>query len=166
MSATLIPDGKFYAPKHERHNSTRVAAAISRDVENSSTSKLRSDYYTEIIEEQMKMSNVNKVKSFLNLEQNWNDKDALPFTPDLVFKTIQLLLAMDKQPEIFPTSRESIQFEYEKNNGDYLEFEIFQDGIHMFFMNDYDTELEKELAINNTKKINKIVSDFYEGRIS
>ncbi|KJE25644.1 hypothetical protein LG52_3208 [Geobacillus kaustophilus] len=37
-----------------------------------------------------------------------------------------------KQPKLFPTARDSIQLEFEKENGDYLEFELFENKIDVF----------------------------------
>lgn len=164
MPTAITTGGKFYTPKYERHNSTRTST-VSRESETSSTNKLRSKYYTDILENQKLLSNIKKVKGFLDLAQNWNDNNASPFKPILVSSVLDLLLSIYKQPETFPTSRGSIQFEYEKENGDYLEFEIFEDKIQMFYMDEYEREKEEEIAIHNTQKINKIVRDFYERNV-
>ena len=46
----------------------------------------------------------------------------------LITKMSLLLMLLKVKPEIFPTNRNSIQFQYEKDNGDYLEFELLEDG--------------------------------------
>ena len=47
------------------------------------------------------------------------------------------------QPKIFPTGRQTIQLEYEKRNGDYLEFELFEEKVVVFnVLSEKETEEE------------------------
>ncbi|WP_144603640.1 hypothetical protein [Algoriphagus algorifonticola] len=73
-------------------------------------------------------SNIQKLEGFKNLGFDWNGNKAEPFSEDLIEKAKSVLFTLNVQPEVFPTARKSIQFEYEKENGDYLEFEIFEDS--------------------------------------
>ncbi|WP_338220104.1 hypothetical protein [Algoriphagus sp. oki45] len=77
-------------------------------------------------------SNLEKLEEFKKLEFNWNGNNAEPFSDALIEKAKSVLFSLRVQPEIFPTARKSIQFEYEKGNGDYLEIEIFEDFIKFF----------------------------------
>ncbi len=66
------------------------------------------------------------------LKYNWNENGAEPFSSDLIEKCKNLLSYLIYTPFISPTACGSIQFEYEKDSGDYLEFEIFQDKIKVY----------------------------------
>lgn len=104
-------------------------------------------------------SNKEKLNNFRNLEYNWNYADALPFTKTLIDKVENLLEHLTVQPKIFPTGRQSIQFEYEKSNGDYLEFEIFED-IVVYLLIKNGTEIEKQIPLININ-FNQIINNFY-----
>ena len=69
--------------------------------------------------------NIRRLNSFLYLKQNWNNNNANPFNNKLIDKAFNILTSLNYSPEVFPSGRDSIQFEFEKDNGDYLEFEIF-----------------------------------------
>ena len=64
------------------------------------------------------------------------------------------------QPNIFPTGRQSIQFEYEKANGNYLEIEIFEGNITSFSIisdkETYNDSLTEETMF-------RMINDFHSG---
>jgi hypothetical protein len=103
--------------------------------------------------------NKEKLYNLRNLEPNWNFADALPFTRTLIDKVENLLEHLTVQPKIFPTGRQSIQFEYEKSNGEYLEFEIFEDSV-VYLLIKNDTEIEKQIPLDDIN-FNKIINNFY-----
>lgn len=103
-------------------------------------------------------SNINTLNLFLSLPQNWNDNNAQPFNNCLIKKCISIISELEYQPEIFPTARQSIQFEYEKTNGDYLEFEFFEEKI-IVYMEKGEIEIENKLK--NELEINKYLNEFY-----
>lgn len=91
--------------------------------------------------------NILKVESFRNLTVGWNGSGALPFEDSLILSILHLLPNLKFQPKIFPTGRQSIQFEYERPNGDYLEFEIFENTVmYLSVMN--GIEIEKEIKFD------------------
>lgn len=102
-------------------------------------------------------SNLEKLEEFKNLEFDWNGNKAEPFSEFLVEKAKSVLLTLKEQPEVFPTARKSIQFEYEKDNGDYLEIEIFEDFAKFFQIID-ETESSDEVDFS---KIFLKVNEFY-----
>jgi len=62
------------------------------------------------------------------------------------------------QPNVFPTGRQSVQLEYEKSNGNYLEIEIFDDKCSAYSeIVDKETEYES-LSFN---EIIKLINEFY-----
>lgn len=71
--------------------------------------------------------NLNLLNKFEKLPHGWNDYGADPF-PKEFLKWLKLIVAkLPVQPEIFPTAADSVQMEYSKEDGAYLEFEIYTD---------------------------------------
>ena len=107
---------------------------------------------------------VRKLYSFLRFKENWNGYGAAPFSPQLIQKVTELMAALPYDPEVFPIADGQVQLEYEKANGEYLEFEIGQsdDG---FIVNGYkicaDGEEEKWTQALNVNDIARMVRDFY-----
>ena len=86
--------------------------------------------------------NFEKLDSFAQLPENWNGYDAEKIPSELINKVRSVIYDLPVQPMIFPTGRKSIQLEYEKPDGDYLEFEIFEDRTVMLRI-DGDKEDER-----------------------
>lgn len=115
-----------------------------------------------IVEEKRKSINLQKLKDLEKLEYNWNGNGAEPFTTEVLNNANYIYHNIIREPKIFPTGRKSIQFEYEKNNGDYLEFEIFHDRVEVYME---VSEEEKEITIpliNVVKKVNEVINEFFE----
>lgn len=95
-----------------------------------------------------RVDNVLKLRSFEFLEENWNGYGGLSIDKQLIQKCIQLLHSgqlLRLQPDIFPTGRGSVQFEYEEHDGRYLEIEFFSNGnngIYGKFPGEPDVEVE------------------------
>ena len=70
--------------------------------------------------------NLEKLNRIADLEEGWDLYKATSFSNSLIEFCRNMLLKLNRQPEIFPTANNSIQFEFE-NNDDYLEIEIFDD---------------------------------------
>ena len=104
------------------------------------------------------IENINRLGSFLNLKQNWNNNNAKPFTNKLISKALNILNSLDMPPEIFPTGRDSIQFEYEKDNGDYLEFEIYANKILSLIV---INNIPSEKVLSNKNQVERILTKFY-----
>lgn len=68
------------------------------------------------------------IKQIEQLPDNWNGYGAAAFSKDLLDTVRRLVLTLPVQPAIFPTARDSVQLEYENQDQDYLEFELFADG--------------------------------------
>jgi hypothetical protein len=105
------------------------------------------------------IENLNKLHGYSQFEHNWNDNEAEPFSKELINLAWKKINDLEIQPQIFPVACGSIQFEYEKNNGDYLEFEIYADRIEVFKITDKN---EEELNLSVTEDLNDIVNEFYE----
>jgi hypothetical protein len=90
-----------------------------------------------------------------NLETNWNGYGALPI-PQKCIDDAKAFLNFDSDEwEIFPTGRESIQIEWEENNGEYWEIEIFTDKVGYLHMKDDEIITQKEY-----KTIKNLINSF------
>jgi hypothetical protein len=78
-----------------------------------------------------KDTNIKTLNSYRDLLPNWNTYGAPPISLNAIEKAIRVLETLNVQPEIFPTGRNSIQFEY-ACGPDYIEFEIFENKIEYF----------------------------------
>lgn len=114
------------------------------------------EYYSD--DDEALKENVQKLQSFLQLKQGWNTYDAPPFSATHILNTEKILRNLSVQPKVFPTGRQSIQLEYEKPNGDYLEFEIFESGVIEVLL--IINNKEKEFTIADTE-IEREVDKFY-----
>lgn len=161
MAITFSENTKFYRPLHEQNTSTVLESIRSKVTGTSSTKKVTPHTYYSLRETRKKLSNLAKVQSLEKLEENWNHNDASPFHPKLIETCLDLVNAIVRQPDVFPTARDSIQFEYEKENGEYLEFEIFEDGMTMLQVDEHDTETEKSFSTIDINQMNQIISEFY-----
>lgn len=94
--------------------------------------------------------------SFLQLPENWNTYGAKPFETKLIDKAKQVLATLSIPPQIFPTGRNSIQFEYEQNSN-YLEFEIYEDEIQQFSV----VRGTSYSGVVSLEQVNGIVENFY-----
>lgn len=117
-----------------------------------------SAYYDNAINFSFKLQeNLKIIDNFKNLKDNWNGYGGLKLSKSVIDNARSALYFLDRQPDVFPTGRNSIQFEYEKENGDYLEFEIFEDSIVMLQIIS-DEETERNI---DEKEMKKMVREFY-----
>lgn len=100
-----------------------------------------------------------KMAAILELQDNWNDNGAKKFSDKLIVKCYSILFGLPVLPEIFPVADGSIQFEYEKNDGSYLEFCIFENDVSEFIAYPDGKEIERTIE---SDKIAEEVKNFYE----
>lgn len=67
--------------------------------------------------------NIETLGSYRELRAGWNGKGSTSFDGELIDSAIEFVAQLEYQPEIFPTGRDSIQFEYHTERG-YLEVEM------------------------------------------
>lgn len=96
--------------------------------------------------------NLDTLIEIKNLGDNWNGNGALAFSESLIDRCSNLVRILKSQPCIFPTAQESIQFEWETDNGEYIEVELFENGVNVITMRtengDWQTS-EIEYAVIN-----------------
>ena len=76
--------------------------------------------------------------SYRELRAGWNGKGSTSFDGELIDSAIEFVAQLEYQPEIFPTGRDSIQFEYHTDWG-YLEVEMSLFDLSVFI----ETEKQK-----------------------
>ena len=108
----------------------------------------------------MKVKNITKLKHILQLPDNWNENGALSFSENLINICENIINILPSQPEIFPTAAHSVQMEYEKDNGEYLEFNVYEDKINVFQVD--SCENEKEFEINIMEVGDNLLPAFFE----
>lgn len=99
------------------------------------------------------------LSKILELKDNWNDNGAKKFSDKLIMKCYRVLVRLSVLPEIFPVADGSIQFEYEKKDGSYLEFDIFENEVSEFIIYPNGKEIERTIEED---KIAEEVKIFYE----
>ena len=108
-----------------------------------------------------KMKNLNKIIRIEELKDNWDGDGAEPFSKSLISSVRQIITGLYIQPEVFPTAADSIQLEYEKDDGSYLEFEIGEDKKAAVFSIDSEgNETNEEITVD-LDVINEMVAQFY-----
>lgn len=104
------------------------------------------------------MDNLKKLNRIAGLKDDWNLHGASSFSESLLKLCRNMLLKLKRQPDIFPTANNSIQFEFE-NNDDYLEIEIFDDLSHIeYYMKKGGKEIKKSTVVQD---VIKVVNQFY-----
>ena len=111
-----------------------------------------------------KAQNLFRLDQIAKLEDNWNGYGSKAFSKELVEKCKDIISALELQPKIFPTGRQSIQFQYELEDRSYLEFEIFGGKISCLEVpkRRYSDARTFEFPISEIKRVKEIVKEFYE----
>lgn len=93
----------------------------------------------------MHEESLKRLNEMKTLKYNWNGYGAEPIPIDIIEKTEKFIRQLNSEVEIFPTANQTIQIEKENNFG-YLEIEIYEDMISLFFASNYRKEIiEKEV---------------------
>lgn len=99
--------------------------------------------YSEVSKRQRACSE--KLAAISELQDNWNDNGAQKFSDKLIAKCYSILYKLSVLPEIFPASDGSVQFEYKKSDGSYLEFDISENEIVEFRVYPDGKEIERTI---------------------
>lgn len=141
QSEGISDESKFIFNNSASHLSHYLSAAINSDITN-------------------KLKNIEKLNQLRLFQDNWNGYGANKFSKELINKCRNILRSIIKQPKIFPTAQNSIQFEYQLDNGKYLEFEIFEEYISLFMIDSNEEEYQKIIR-NDISIINEELNTFY-----
>ena len=99
-----------------------------------------------------------KLKKYEKLSDGWSGENSKAIDSNILSKAKYLIDILAIQPDIYPTPRGTIQFEYYKNSN-YLEFEILSTGTKMLKVL---KDEPYEQVINDLLDIKKEVNAFYE----
>lgn len=105
--------------------------------------------------------NIRKIMLISSLKDNWNGNGALAFSSILIEKIKNIVVGLEKQPEIFPTAANSIQLEYDGLDNSYLEIEIFDSKIAEIFRINKDGSEEYFNTNADSESLNRLVTAFY-----
>ena len=101
------------------------------------------------------------IENFRKLESNWNGNNADKIPEIVVLSAFQLLnqvVAVSDELRVFPTARDSIQFEY-SHQGTYVEAELFANEFCLYSEN--ANGLEQELHFDSIDELAKEFISFY-----
>lgn len=114
-----------------------------------------------VIIDEEKMYNLKKLDQIAMLKDGWNGNKANAFDTELISKVRSVLTSLKIQPEVFPTACDSIQIEYEKEDGSYLEIELrLADKWEVFEISSKGEETYTSISADS-ETINKVVNSFY-----
>lgn len=102
-----------------------------------------------------------KLGQIKRLGDNWNGCGARAFDDVLINTVYKLIPMLIRQPEIFPTGRNTIQLEYDGTNESYLEIEIMNEGLANILLIDKEGQEKEYTDVPNENNINKLVKEFY-----
>lgn len=108
----------------------------------------------------------NRVKHIIaeiaNLKRNWNGNDAEPISRNILLKAFELIDLLPAIPDVFPTACGTIQYEYEKETGEYLELELQDDGVKVFSIDSANAESTLMISYDDWEKLKIMVEAFDE----
>ncbi len=116
--------------------------------------------YKDVYAEHTQVDSLTKLRQIAMLKNNWDGYGAEPLPRETIYHAQRLIRSLHFQPEIFPTAAGSLQIEYEKNNGDYLELQFTGRGFCEAFRCIGGNEEYFSLP-DNSSSINALIDDFY-----
>lgn len=72
------------------------------------------------------MENFDRIDSFKALKEGWNGYGAQPISIETINRAQDLIFKLNYQPKVFPTGRNSVQFDFFKDDDNLIEIEIFE----------------------------------------
>ena len=107
--------------------------------------------------------NLKKINDISLLKENWNGYGALTFSKETILTAQNVISLLSKQPDLYPTGRDSIQMQYELPDNSYLEFEVFKDKIIYLEVPERKYVLARTNTFSKSEihKLNSIVQNFY-----
>ena len=108
-----------------------------------------------------KIYNLNKLDEIATLQDDWDNNGAKAFSEKLIDKAKNLIEYLAIQPEVFPTSCDTLQLEYDKMDGSHLEIEFGESQNAEMFLLSGDGKTKLETIPSDIETINKVVMDFY-----
>lgn len=98
--------------------------------------------------------------SYRGLRAGWNGKGSTSFDGELIDNAIEFVKKLEYQPEIFPTGRDSIQFEYHTDWG-YLEVEMSLFDLSVFIETEKQQTEKEDVSVEQAITM---IRDFHAQR--
>lgn len=151
----------YYNGKTNVYTSFTLNHCISFSVLGYSNNESITPGVEKMIISEEKLGNLKKLETIALLQDNWNANGAKAFSTGLISKVRNIIVFLKIQPEVFPTACESLQLEYDKQDGSHMEIELTENEDAEVFVVD-NTGGESIINIQaSIEAINKVVSDFY-----
>ncbi len=107
------------------------------------------------------IENLEKLNQISKLKDGWDGDCAVAFEESLIEKVRDIITNLNYLPEIFPTACDSIQLEFDREDGAYLEIEVSADEkAEVFTIDNRGKENTTEIK-SFPDEINKVVDCFY-----
>ncbi|MBR5970997.1 MAG: hypothetical protein IK016_11755 [Lachnospiraceae bacterium] len=117
-------------------------------------------------DENYRVANRKKLARIAEMQDSWNGNGAKAISAAVIESVRDLLEQMEFQPEIFPTACDSIQFEYEMQDGGHLEIEISsKDQAECFYVDANGNEYLEQISAD-AESINRKVAEHYGSKFS
>ena len=107
--------------------------------------------------------NLEKIYRLSEYKENWDGYGAPSFDKSVIERAIKFIFDKNLkiQPNVFPTGRGTIQFEFEPDENHYLEIEIFEDKYNLFSTVESEEEEQSYFDFENIiQKVNDFQSRF------
>ena len=150
---------KFNSDQALIHKSFSKIIGIPVDVAGYNSSKIDSGTDGLFMDKE-KMENLKKLDAIASFGDNWNGNGAPPLNRNLINNARSIITSLNIQPEVFPTACDSLQMEYDKEDGAYLEIELKEEAAEVFSIDSSGNE-KYTVILANIDEISKVVSDFY-----
>lgn len=151
----------YFNEKANIYTSFTTEPCISFNVPGYSNNKNIISGIDKVTVNEEKLQNIKKLETIAVLQDNWNANDAKGFSASLISKVQNIIVFLEIQPEVFPTACESIQLEYDKQDGSHMEIELTEgENAEVFVVDSMGCESIRNIRAS-IEEINKVVSDFY-----
>ena len=118
-------------------------------------------HYTDVDKDSILTDNIDQLRDIGALPENWDEEGGLSFGADFIQEVIDLVSTMQVQPDLGPTGRGSIQFEYgsRKKGRKYLGIEIFEKNrkVNVYSKDETENSTHEEIEMED---INARVQQF------
>ena len=121
------------------------------------------DLYTNKAIDLMKIENLNKIRKMSFFEHDWNGTGGSVFSPNAIALFESIIKALDKQPQIAPTGRNSLLLQYELDDKSLLAFEVSENHTDKVYVpqGEYSMAQMNTFTENVEQRIKESVKLFY-----
>lgn len=97
-----------------------------------------------------------KLSRIEQLTENWNGYGAVPISKEVIANTRRLLGFLAVKPEVFPVPDGSIQIEYDRKDGAYLEIHVENENNYSSYRVDSDGTESSEDSLSFAEVVDRI----------